>query len=312
MVNSATYEAYLLLGGEDLAAGLDMEIEAFVGAGGGTRIRIIYESHSLSQFSHAPAGDFNADGHGDLVIGDEGGGNRNRGITYVVFGRPEWPEALDLLEAPESPDGVLRIHGAGDWVQAGRVGPAGDFNADSHGDVLIAAPGTSTNERVPGNAFVVFGSAAPPDRIDLERHGGRGLRIPGALIGNLFAPSPATGDVNGDGRPDFALLEDSGSSPGRVYLIYGLARRTSFVRGDANEDGRIDLSDAVFILTYLFLGGRAPECKDAADVDDRGTVEITDAVNLLNHLFLGAAPPRPPHPAAGEDPTDDALDCSRF
>jgi hypothetical protein len=311
-VNSSAYQAYLIPGGEELATGLNMEVEAFAAAGGGTRIRLVYESHSLSQFSHAGAGDFNADGHGDLVIGDEGGGSRNRGISYVVFGRPNWPEALDLLESPEAPDGALRIHGAGDGVQAGRVAPAGDFNADGRDDIVIAAPGASSNERVPGNSFVIFGNAAPPERIDLERHGGRGLRIPGSIIANTFAPAPTTGDLNGDGRHDFVLLEDSSTVTGRAYVIFGLSRRTSFVRGDANEDGRIDLSDAVFVLTYLFLGGRAPECKDAADVDDRGSIEITDAVNLLNHLFLGAAAPRPPHPAEGEDPTDDALDCSRF
>ena len=42
----------------------------------------------------------------------------------------------------------------------------------------------------------------------------------------------------------------------------------SFLRGDGNDDGTIDLTDAITILNYLFLGGVVPGCLDAADADD--------------------------------------------
>ena len=64
-----------------------------------------------------------------------------------------------------------------------------------------------------------------------------------------------------------------------------------FLRGNANADDNTDLSDAVFILSYLFIGGAAPSCEDAADSDDNGALEITDAVYLLNFLFLGGPAP---------------------
>ena len=80
-----------------------------------------------------------------------------------------------------------------------------------------------------------------------------------------------------------------------------------FIRGDANRDGRIDISDAITTLSYLFLGGSWPASHDAADTDDNGRIDMTDAIVTLGHLYLGGPPPAPPHPAAGEDPTPDDL-----
>jgi hypothetical protein len=82
----------------------------------------------------------------------------------------------------------------------------------------------------------------------------------------------------------------------------------SFVRGNANADESTDLSDAVFILNYLFLGGPEPSCDDAADADDNGLLQITDAVYLLNFLFLGKPQPPSPYPSCGIDPTGDRPD----
>jgi hypothetical protein len=83
----------------------------------------------------------------------------------------------------------------------------------------------------------------------------------------------------------------------------------SFVRGDVSRDGAVNLTDAVRILHFLFLGGAQPTCMDAADADDNGHVMLTDAVYLLNHLFLGASAPRAPYPQCGVDPTVDSLSC---
>ena len=85
-----------------------------------------------------------------------------------------------------------------------------------------------------------------------------------------------------------------------------------FQRGDLEADGDLNTTDAVLILTYLYLGGAAPGCPRAADIDDSGVIEITDAVNLLRHLYLGEAPPPPPFSECGLDETADALTCERF
>ncbi len=83
-----------------------------------------------------------------------------------------------------------------------------------------------------------------------------------------------------------------------------------FVRGDANGDGVVDLSDPVMILLCLFAG-RATDCEDALDANDGGRVDIADAVYVLSYLFAHGAAMPAPFPAGGEDTTPDALGCSR-
>jgi hypothetical protein len=81
-----------------------------------------------------------------------------------------------------------------------------------------------------------------------------------------------------------------------------------FVRGDANHDGLLDISDAVRALLVLFAG-QATSCEDALDSDDDGLADITDVIVLLTYLFRGGAAIPPPFPQRGEDPTADALSC---
>lgn len=83
--------------------------------------------------------------------------------------------------------------------------------------------------------------------------------------------------------------------------------QTTFVRGNANGDAQVDLSDAVFILQYLFGGGRTPTCVDAADTNDNGVVDLSDPIFMLNFLFQGQASIKPPYPDPGIDSTPDSL-----
>ncbi len=85
-----------------------------------------------------------------------------------------------------------------------------------------------------------------------------------------------------------------------------------FRRGDSNEDANVDISDAVFSLSYLFLGGPTPTCLDAADANDDGRVDLSDAVYTLGFKFLGGPEiPAPGPNNCGKDPTTDSLvECS--
>jgi len=84
-----------------------------------------------------------------------------------------------------------------------------------------------------------------------------------------------------------------------------------FRRGDGNDDGRGDLSDAVFILNYLFLGGPPPACLAAANTNGDANVDIADPTYLLNHLFVGGPTPVDPFPDCGTSDleTDANLAC---
>jgi len=82
----------------------------------------------------------------------------------------------------------------------------------------------------------------------------------------------------------------------------------AFVRGDVNEDRKIDISDAVTILRHLFSEPRTI-CEDHADTNDDGRVDIADAIYLLTYLFLEGDPPPPPFPDMGYDETADGFPC---
>ncbi|MBN1443499.1 MAG: hypothetical protein JXA90_12385, partial [Planctomycetes bacterium] len=71
------------------------------------------------------------------------------------------------------------------------------------------------------------------------------------------------------------------------------ASGTGSLRGDANSDGSQDISDAIYILSCLFLGGPCPTSACAADSNNDGSRDISDAVFLLSFLFLGGPAPAP-------------------
>jgi len=93
------------------------------------------------------------------------------------------------------------------------------------------------------------------------------------------------------------------------HVLYPEAALKPFVRGDGNVDGRVDLSDAISTLNYLFLGAAVPGCVRAADVNDDGTLGLSDAVYLLVSLFQGGRLIPPPYPNCGPDTTADSLNC---
>jgi PKD repeat protein len=95
------------------------------------------------------------------------------------------------------------------------------------------------------------------------------------------------------------------------YIRVGDVGGGEFIRGDANNDGQVDLSDGVAILNELFLGvPSAAPCKDALDSNDDGGTDLSDGVYVLNFLFQGGNAPPAPYPNPGSDSTPDALpDC---
>ncbi len=77
-----------------------------------------------------------------------------------------------------------------------------------------------------------------------------------------------------------------------------------FVRGDANRDDEITVSDAVRIVRFLFAGLDAP-CADAADVDANNEINVTDAIRVLAFLYQEGPAPEAPFPEMGIDPDQD-------
>lgn len=113
--------------------------------------------------------------------------------------------------------------------------------------------------------------------------------------------------------PNEIVAEVSSLSPFAVVKVWPGYNPVNFRRGDANSDGTNDVSDAVRILLFLFVGGVQVACVDAADVNDDGWVNITDAIALLYWLFLGGDEIPPPGGfGTGIDMTDDPLGCASY
>jgi len=109
------------------------------------------------------------------------------------------------------------------------------------------------------------------------------------------------------GAVDIEVQNSLGSA--RLEQVYAY-ESVDFLRGDSTSDVQLDLTDASFTLSHIFLRGPRPStCRDAADTDDDGFLTISDAIYLLNFLFLGGPEPPSPFPNAGSDPTQDNLDC---
>jgi hypothetical protein len=82
-----------------------------------------------------------------------------------------------------------------------------------------------------------------------------------------------------------------------------------FVRGDANLDEAVDVSDPVRILNTLFLGGEPLGCEQAADANRDNRLDISDPVTILNYLFLETSGWSPTPDTVSDEA--DSLSCSR-
>jgi hypothetical protein len=165
----------------------------------------------------ASAGDVDGDGYDDVLVGAPEaniGGLSAVGQAYLVFGASSFPGTYALASASPRFEGIEQVEFAGQAVST-----AGDVDGDGRADILIGAPGASSNA---GATYLVFGAPAQPNETiglaaaDVRFHGTE----PGGQSGCSVS---AAGDVNGDGYGDviigasMALPDDTGES----YVVYG-------------------------------------------------------------------------------------------
>ncbi|MCJ7497302.1 MAG: dockerin type I domain-containing protein [candidate division Zixibacteria bacterium] len=119
----------------------------------------------------------------------------------------------------------------------------------------------------------------------------------GALPNSLSLDS-LTGIISGialdTGNFTFTVLVKDSSTPQKSDiqdLTLRVASGTPFLRGDANGDSKVSVSDVVDIINYLLKGGPAPSPLDKANTNCDGTISIADVVYLINDLFKGGPPP---------------------
>ncbi len=176
--------------------------------------------------------------------------------------------------------------------------------------IISAAPGISEitgGEGEAGQVFQVTGTHLDQPGLSVEVCGAaaeHSLREDGQTI-DVTAPECAA-----EGCVAVTVITSRGRAEVADGFCYPQAKNSPlFVRGDVNSDQDIDITDAVFTLNYLFVGGRIPTCLDAVDVNDNASIELTDAIFILNYLFSGGQAPAAPFPGCGQDTNADDIDC---
>ncbi|MBK6507305.1 MAG: FG-GAP repeat protein [Ignavibacteria bacterium] len=132
-------------------------------------------------FSVASAGDVNADGFDDIIVGapfnDAGGTDAGR--AYIYFGSYVIDYTADVILTGNIAGGRLGYS----------VSSAGDVNNDGYADVIAGATGLSANT---GCAYIYYGGSNMNNVADVT--------LSGQSAGEQFGYSVSNaGDVNGDG-----------------------------------------------------------------------------------------------------------------
>jgi len=202
------------------------------------------------------AGDVNADGRADVIVGATFADNNARaasGSAYVVFGQTT-PASVDLNALGSA---GFRIDGAAATDQAGSsVAGAGDVNGDGRPDVIVGAAGADNNARSnSGSAYVLFGAgqslaaavatstawslAAEPDGSGLATSFSYGARPNVPLLGDWDANGSRTAGEYKGGM--FLLNNHNDASGPDITFSFGDPRGFP-VAGDFNGDHTDDVA----------------------------------------------------------------------
>ncbi len=227
-------------------------------------------AQEISGDAVANAGDVNADGRDDLVIGAFAAGANSRsqsGSAFVVFGQAV-PGDVDLASLGSK---GFRIDGAaaGDFLGFSVAG-IGDINADGRDDMALGAPSADFGGTSTGSTYVILGRTSPSD-LDLASLGSEGFRIDGAATTDSSGVS-VTGDadVNDDGVADLLICAHQAKNS------FNLAGATYVVFGGSNVSNRqlVNIGQFGVRLDGGSLGERSCLDADLADVNADAGIDI--------------------------------------
>lgn len=71
----------------------------------------------------------------------------------------------------------------------------------------------------------------------------------------------------------------------------GISNTVRFKCGDVNGDSKVNASDVVYLINYLYIGGPPPIPMAAGDVTCDGKIDASDVVYLINYLFISGPIP---------------------
>ena len=166
--------------------------------------------------------DVNGDGIPDLIAGSPGDGSTMPGSVSVIMGK-----SLGWVSGTYHYWGYngYKLYGQNNGDLFGQSLAAGDVDGNSMRDIVIGAPGWSSNT---GAAYIYFGVGGRrfPYMNASQFNGSNGVRISGVTAGNQTGMGVAVADVNGDGLGD-VIIGAPGAAPGGLagagtsYVVFG-------------------------------------------------------------------------------------------
>ena len=271
---------YVYFGWRDLQETVDLSTKADLIIYGAAR-------NENSGFAIA-AGDLNGDGIKDIIIGAPQADSKlskkkqnDSGVTYVVFGRKEFPGHKIGLETGAAD---VELHSTKNREYTGSALAVGDYNGDGIDDLLIGGALADIPNKLrklrgsyAGVAYIVYGSRNLSGKINLTRNAPATVR--GLKAGDRLGMALAAGDLNADGLDDLVLgapKMDVNQPP--VWLGMGNVGTVSVIFGRKDLPAKLNLAeDAVFQFwgSYPF--------------DEVGTVMCVGDVNgdKVDDLMIG-------------------------
>jgi len=153
--------------------------------------------------SVAGAGDVNADGYSDVIVGAPGGGS-NLGKVCVYHGARRGPgDSADWF--------IFSVQSASAFGYS--VDSAGDVNNDGYADIIVGAPFYDNGQADEGRAYVYYGSSSG---VRGSGYWSKESDNAGSLFG--FSVSGA-GDVDSDGCADVIVGSPYYPSGGQQFSL---------------------------------------------------------------------------------------------
>lgn len=179
-----------------------------------------------SSFLVGTAGDVNADGVADILIGSWYGN-----AAYVLFGQRSGFSSVVSLAGVNGSNGFALNDGTASSRFGSAVAGIGDINGDGIADIAVGAPMASTNasNNQAGKTYVIFGSStgfSPVFNVAGLNGNNGGFQIYGAATRDRSGWSvAAAGDINGDGHADLTIgapySSYSAAAAGTSYVVFG-------------------------------------------------------------------------------------------
>ena len=142
------------------------------------------------------------------------------------------------------------------------------------------------------------------------------------LAVTVSGPVPSSGGIRfaagltGEGQPVDNVFTENGASAevcnlatASLDVTFDVVGLGAFLRGDANDDGKVNIADPIWIINELFREGPATGCQVAADANADELVTLADAMYLIDYRFLGGAAPSAPFPECGTVEAAGDLTC---